>query len=71
MNLAKQNSEPTVVTIGNFDGCHNGHQLLIDEVKRRLEQLDAKPIALTFSPSPKEFFGVMNNQTVYLQMRSS
>ena len=58
--FSKQNSEQTVVTIGNFDGCHNGHKLLIDEVKKKAKRLNAKPIALTFSPSPKEFFGIMN-----------
>ena len=58
--FSRQNKRPTVVTIGNFDGCHRGHQLLIDEVKRVSSKLDASPIALTFSPSPKEYFGVMN-----------
>ncbi len=58
--FSKHNNERTVVTIGNFDGCHNGHKLLIEKVKKKAEELDAKPIALTFSPSPKEFFGVMD-----------
>lgn len=58
--FSKDNSEVTIVTIGNFDGCHNGHKLLIEEVKKKAKEFNAKPIALTFSPSPKEFFGAMN-----------
>lgn len=58
--FSASNSESTIVTIGNFDGCHNGHKLLIQEVKKLAVKNNAKPIALTFSPSPKQFFGVLD-----------
>jgi riboflavin kinase/FMN adenylyltransferase len=43
---------PTVATIGNFDGVHRGHQLVIDEVIRRAHELSARSLAITFDPHP-------------------
>jgi riboflavin kinase / FMN adenylyltransferase len=43
---------PTVATIGNFDGVHRGHQLVIDEVIRRARELNARSLAITFDPHP-------------------
>jgi riboflavin kinase/FMN adenylyltransferase len=43
---------PTVATIGNFDGVHRGHQLVIDEVIRRAHDLSARSLAITFDPHP-------------------
>ncbi len=44
-------SEPfpnAVLTIGNFDGVHIGHQALFDEVKRKAKAIDGTAIAMTF-----------------------
>ena len=46
------NLPPTVATIGNFDGVHRGHQLVIDEVIRRARELNARSLAITFDPHP-------------------
>jgi riboflavin kinase/FMN adenylyltransferase len=43
---------PTVATIGNFDGVHRGHQLVIEEVIRRARELNARSLAITFDPHP-------------------
>jgi riboflavin kinase/FMN adenylyltransferase len=43
---------PSVATIGNFDGVHRGHQWILDQVKRRARQLDARSVAVTFEPHP-------------------
>jgi riboflavin kinase/FMN adenylyltransferase len=43
---------PTVATIGNFDGVHRGHQLVIEEVIRRAHELSARSLAITFDPHP-------------------
>jgi riboflavin kinase/FMN adenylyltransferase len=43
---------PTVATIGNFDGVHRGHQLVIEEVIRRAHELNARSLAITFDPHP-------------------
>lgn len=47
---------PTAVTIGNFDGCHRGHQNLLSSAKSQADLLKLKAIALTFEPRPDHFF---------------
>ena len=42
----------SVVTIGNFDGVHRGHQMVIANVRERARVLNAKAIAVTFDPHP-------------------
>lgn len=46
----------TAVTIGNFDGCHRGHQALIAETRRLKQKNKWQSVALTFSPRPEAFF---------------
>lgn len=41
-----------VVTIGNFDGVHLGHQLLFAEVVDRAHQCDGTSVVVTFDPHP-------------------
>jgi riboflavin kinase/FMN adenylyltransferase len=41
-----------VITIGNFDGVHIGHQALIHEVIEKAETIDGTSIAMTFDPHP-------------------
>jgi riboflavin kinase / FMN adenylyltransferase len=44
---------PTVVTIGNFDGVHRGHQEVLAQAKARATALGGLPVvALTFDPHP-------------------
>ena len=41
-----------VVTIGNFDGVHIGHQALFQKVIEKARILDGKAVAITFEPHP-------------------
>ena len=41
-----------VITIGNFDGVHIGHQALFHEVIEKAEAIDGTSIAMTFEPHP-------------------
>ena len=41
-----------VITIGNFDGVHIGHQALFHEVIERADAIDGTAIAMTFEPHP-------------------
>lgn len=43
---------PAVVTIGNFDGCHRGHQEILRRVVERARGADAFAAVLTFFPHP-------------------
>ncbi len=45
-------SAPSVVTIGNFDGVHVGHQMLLRRVVERARELDVRPLVVTFEPHP-------------------
>ncbi len=41
-----------VVTIGNFDGVHLGHQLLFGEVVKRAARSNGTSVVITFDPHP-------------------
>ncbi|MGP7960765.1 bifunctional riboflavin kinase/FAD synthetase [Sanguibacter sp. A247] len=44
---------PTVVTIGNFDGVHLGHQEVLGVVVDRARATGAAAVAVTFTPHPR------------------
>jgi riboflavin kinase/FMN adenylyltransferase len=48
----KEPFKRAVITIGNFDGVHIGHQALFHEVIERAEQIDGTAVAMTFEPHP-------------------
>lgn len=41
-----------VLTIGNFDGVHRGHQAMLRRVVERARALDGPAVVLTFDPHP-------------------
>lgn len=41
-----------VVTIGNFDGVHIGHQKIFSRVVEKAQEIDGTPVAVTFFPHP-------------------
>jgi len=45
-------SHPLVVSIGNFDGLHLGHQEILKTVVKRSKELGVRSVAMTFSPHP-------------------
>ena len=53
---------PCVVTIGNFDGVHLGHQALLTEVKKRAHDLKLESAVITFEPNPKDYFSQNKSQ---------
>ncbi|MDP1573630.1 MAG: bifunctional riboflavin kinase/FAD synthetase [Coxiellaceae bacterium] len=52
--------EKSVVTIGNFDGLHKGHQRLIEALLTAATQLNVPSVLLTFQPNPSELFTPQN-----------
>jgi len=57
----------SVITMGNFDGMHLGHQALLHKVEEVGKQLKLPTVLITFEPQPKEFFA--KRQTVPRLMR--
>jgi len=43
-----------VITVGNFDGVHRGHQLLLAGAVERARELGVPAVALTFDPHPEK-----------------
>ena len=60
---------PCVVTIGNFDGVHLGHQALLNEVKKRAYDLKLESAVITFEPNPKDYFSQNKPQTRISSLR--
>ena len=47
---------PCVVTIGNFDGIHLGHQHVLEQLKNAASQRNLPATVIIFEPQPIEFF---------------
>lgn len=45
-----------VATIGKFDGVHLGHQLILDQLKAKAEQLNLPSLVILLEPHPEEYF---------------
>lgn len=45
-----------VLTIGNFDGVHLGHQAVLQQVKHQAQSLGVAAAVMTFEPQPQELF---------------
>ncbi len=45
-------SNHTVITVGNFDGVHRGHQAMLRRARDLAERHDAEVVAVTFSDHP-------------------
>jgi len=56
--------DSSVVTIGNFDGVHLGHQKLINELVTTAKKLQTKSVVCTFKPHPRTV--LMPQQPVHL-----
>jgi len=49
-----------VVTIGNFDGIHLGHQSVLGELAEKAAEMDLSSLVMVFEPHPQEFFDAEN-----------
>ena len=52
LNAITRPFKNAVVTTGNFDGVHIGHQALFYEVIERADAMDGTSVAITFDPHP-------------------
>ena len=58
LNQIKAPFNNAVVTIGNFDGVHKGHQALFNQVIKKGGQAGGTCIAMTFEPHPLRALGL-------------
>lgn len=52
----KESIAGSAVTIGNFDGVHLGHRMLLDRLLNKSSELKLPSYLVTFEPQPREFF---------------
>ena len=52
----REEHQGCVVTAGNFDGVHHGHQILLNHLIAKSTELGVPSLLLTFEPQPREFF---------------
>ena len=52
----KPSDKGSVLTIGNFDGVHVGHQALLELVKAQAKEKKALSMVMIFEPQPLEFY---------------
>lgn len=56
INNLKKSHGPSVVSIGNYDGVHLGHQHVINTLLDHSRDLAVRSTVITFEPLAKEFF---------------
>lgn len=66
-NCRKQHQNG-VLTIGNFDGLHLGHQKIFEQLHAEAKLLDTHGCLMTFEPLPREYFA-RSNTTARLMNR--
>jgi riboflavin kinase / FMN adenylyltransferase len=54
--IATKIMQGSVVTIGNYDGVHLGHQAILKQIKTFAHQLSLPSVVIIFEPLPEEFF---------------
>jgi riboflavin kinase/FMN adenylyltransferase len=52
-----------VVTIGTFDGVHNGHQQIITQLKKEAVRIGGETVLVTFDPHPRK---IVSNKPLQL-----
>lgn len=57
IDSAGKNLDACVLTIGNFDGIHQGHQEILRELTSQSKKLGVPAVLLTFYPHPRTILG--------------
>jgi len=67
-NCRKQHQNG-VITIGNFDGLHLGHQKMLEQLHAESDRLGTHRCLITFEPLPREYFSGDKTTTARLMNR--
>lgn len=55
--------DKAVVTSGTFDGIHDGHKVIFNNLKQTAKQINGETVVLTFWPHPRL---ILTNKTIHL-----
>jgi riboflavin kinase/FMN adenylyltransferase len=66
-NTQQQIREPSVITVGSFDGVHLGHQSLFTQMNHYAKKHNYKSVVVTFNPHPQE---VLQNKPDFFLINS-
>ena len=70
LEAIKEPFNNAVVTIGNFDGVHKGHQALLKNIINKAKEINGTSVAVTFEPHPIRVLKTNNHPpliTIYEQ----
>lgn len=67
--FARAANRGCVVTIGNFDGLHLGHQAILARLVERSREMSLPAAVLTFEPHPREFFSPQEAPARLMRLR--
>lgn len=56
INDIPASADSLVLAIGNFDGCHRGHQRVLAAAKSLAQSQGKRALMMTFEPHPSDFF---------------
>jgi riboflavin kinase/FMN adenylyltransferase len=60
---------PVALTVGNFDGLHRGHQVMLQRLIDGARRRGLQSCVLTFEPHPREFFAGQSAPTRLTSLR--
>lgn len=57
-----ERAENSVVTVGTFDGVHEGHRALMEALVKKAKERNARSVVVTFNPHPREILDHNSNK---------
>ena len=67
--LSSYQAKPCVLTIGNFDGIHLGHQAVFKQLNQLKQRHKLPSVIMSFTPIPAVFFGKEQTQITNFKER--